>query len=334
MIVTTAPGKAVLSGEYVVLQDAPAISAAVGRRVRVSVSETPGEFHCIMAPGYRLGNWLFRTGEHGELEWQQPLPEPSAFSLVEEIWKCLDSSSWPALALVVDTQEFFDADTGQKLGLGSSAAVAVALTAALRRYASLGGDDGRMARDAHDRFQGGCGSGVDVATSLQGGLIEYRRAGCEVRRLGWPEGLHYRYLWSGRAAATADKLARLGKDRGREGKGDDMKLLGDLAEDVAGAWSRGDAEGVLKAFPAYIDELRRFGDDLDLGIFDAGHGELSRVARDSGLVYKPCGAGGGDIGIVLAACEHDIDEFCIQAQRQNFRTLDVSMDEEGLAFVE
>lgn len=334
MISTTAPGKAVLSGEYAVLNDAPAISAAVDRRVHVSVSETPGPLHCVNAPGYLQGSWNFQAGKDGDVEWQQELPDPSSFALVEEVWKCFDSSRWPALKLVIDTREFRDARTGLKLGLGSSAAVAVALTAALQKFALLDGDDGGLAMHSHDRFQGGRGSGVDVATSFTGGLIVYRRAGAEIRRIDWPDGLHYRYLWSGQAASTADRLARLRCAGVRDDEDDGTDLLAELAMDVAIAWSRGDTNQVLESYPGYIEALNQFSADHELGIFDAGHEELARVAMESGIVYKPCGAGGGDIGIVLAACEHDIDEFCDRLVESDFRALDISLEEQGLEFAE
>ena len=330
MITATAPGKAVLSGEYVVLQDAPAIASAVDRRVSVTVSESSAECHAITAPGYLEGTWSFRLTKEGEFEWREQLPGASVFSLVEEIWKFFDTTAWPSLSLVVDTGEFSDAATGLKLGFGSSAAVAVALTAALQSYCSVAGDIGKMARDAHDRFQGCQGSGVDVATSLQGGVIAYRRAVAESPRLAWPAGLHYRYLWSGQVTNTAEKLAQLTEHREQGEKNDSTKLLGDAAERVSAAWLLGDSGQILESFPAYIDALGHFSIDHELGVFDAGHEELVGLATDKGIVYKPCGAGGGDIGIVLAACEDAIDEFCEQAGQQGFRNLDVAVAEQGV----
>jgi phosphomevalonate kinase len=334
MISTTAPGKAVLSGEYVVLDNAPAIVMAVDRRVRVSVAESADECHAVSAPGYLDGNWYFRLDRAGEFEWQQALPGPLAFSLVEEIWKSFDTAQWPSLALVVDTQELCNAPTGLKLGLGSSAAVSVALTAALQQFAAGHGDAGTIAMEAHHRFQGGRGSGVDVAASLHGGVILYRRAGSEARQLGWPAGLCYRFLWSGQVTSTAGKLEKLIERRGQLAASDSKTMLENLAEDVAAAWSLGDGRQILEAIPAYVDALRQFSVDQDLGIFDAGHEELARRASDNGIVYKPCGAGGGDIGIVLAACEHDVEEFCEQARQQNFHVLDIALDSQGVLFAE
>ena len=327
MITATAPGKAVLSGEYAVLKGAPAIATAVNRRVRVSVSESPAAEHSITTPGYLEGSWLFRVSDAGGIEWQEPIPESTAFALVEEIWKSFDTTGWPALVITVDTQEFRDSATGQKFGLGSSAAVAVALTAALQSFASVDTDIGKVAGDAHGRFQGGSGSGVDIATSLHGGLIEYQRGSVAARQLRWPVDLHYQFLWSGQAAATSEKLAKLGE---RRTNNDSLQLLSGCAEAVASAWSTGDCPSILDSFPTYIDALQQFSVDHDLGIFDAGHEGLVQLAVDAGVVYKPCGAGGGDIGIVLTDNRDAMTAFCEQATQQSFHILDIEPGEQGV----
>ncbi len=334
MITATAPGKVVLSGEYVVIEGAPAIAAAINRRVRVTVAQNPGDHHSITTPGYLDGTWHFRLNKSGGFAWREQPPEPATFSLVEEIWKCFDTAHWPSLSVSIDTQEFYDKVSGLKLGLGSSAAVSVALTAALQRFSAAGNDPARLAMDAHGRFQGGHGSGVDVAASLQGGVIEYRRAGAESRQVGWPGNLDYRFLWSGQSAATTEKLARFRGHRGQDAIHDSMKLLSDSAEDVASAWSCEDRRKIMDSLRAYIDALRHFSVDLDLGIFDAGHERLVGLAADSGMIYKPCGAGGGDVGVAIAASEKAVDDFCDRASQQGFKSLDIAADEQGVLIAE
>lgn len=327
MISATAPGKAVLSGEYAVLEGAPAISTAVNRRVRVSVSESSGAEHSIMTPGYLEGSWRFHVRDNGDIEWREPIPDSTAFALLEEIWQSFDSTYLPALAITVDTQAFHDAATGLKYGLGSSAAVAVALSAALHSFDSAGTDIGKAARDAHKRFQRGLGSGVDIATSFHGGLIEYRRGAVATLQVQWPADLHYRFLWSGQAVATSEKLTKLGE----EGTNDDsLQALCSHADAVANAWSTGECRQVLDSFPPYIDALQQFSVVHDLGIFDAGHGRLAQLAADTRHIYKPCGAGGGDIGIVLADNGDAITEFCAQAVEKGFRVLDIALGEKGV----
>jgi len=72
------------------------------------------------------------------------------------------------MAISLDTRAFRDPSSGNKIGLGSSAALAAALSVALE---SIGGARARDAAHAgHRTFQGGAGSGVDVACGIAGGI--------------------------------------------------------------------------------------------------------------------------------------------------------------------
>ena len=86
---------------------------------------------------------------------------------------------------------------------------------------------------------------------------------------------------------------------------------------------------LLREYPEYIERLRRFSVDYDLGIFDAGHDELVNEAQDAGLVYKPCGAGGGDIGVALATTRLSLASFEKTAMRAGFTALESSIDPRG-----
>ncbi len=76
--------------------------------------------------------------------------------------------------------------------------------------------------------------------------------------------------------------------------------------------------------------LRKFSDDHDLGVFEAGHGELCDIASEYRLVYKPCGAGGGDTGILLASQGAETAEFSARAEGLGFRKLPCRLEPRGL----
>ena len=86
----------------------------------------------------------------------------------------------------------------------------------------------------------------------------------------------------------------------------------------------------MAAFSDYVDKLASFDQDHKLGIFEAGHDEMSMRARQFDCIYKPCGAGGGDLGVVLATDPSAIDGFCDAAEAAGFRALDLQMDAAGL----
>lgn len=226
----------------------------------------------------------------------------------------------------LDTSAFADSMSGIKLGIGSSAALTVGLVYALA--ASARGEISelelfRHSLSAHHAFQHGVGSGVDVATSIVGGLIEY----CideEPRPLVWPDGLHYRLLWSGVPANTPEKLRRLPDLK----KGENA--LGEVASNVACAWRTGNAAAIVGEYRDYVPVLRQFDIDHRIGIFDAGHDALAAKKTPADIVYKPCGAGGGDIGIVLGTDDQAVRAFAHDAGNLGFRQLAMTIDDAGV----
>ena len=103
-VVASAPGKIVLSGEYAVLWDAPAVSMAVNRRAVATVSPCDDAECQLSTPGFD-GLEPFRVLD-ALLQGERP---PNRFTL--------------------DTTAFVDG--GRKIGIGSSAALIVALAAAV-----------------------------------------------------------------------------------------------------------------------------------------------------------------------------------------------------------
>ncbi len=304
-LIASAPGKVVLCGEYAVLDGAPAISMALDRRAVVTLT-----------PGSGGGSGLESIGLAGATD----------RSLFDCAVAAVGARKTDECCFVLDTSEFSDAGSARKFGIGSSAALMVALCRALAGDETSDSDVGEIAASAHRAFQGGTGSGVDIATSVAGGLIEFRMAGNAVTRLTWPSGLTFAVLWSGVPVDTKERVDKLSTRVEKQSR----KALSVAATTAAAAWKSADADAVMTAHGEYGDALIHFSVDHDLGIFEAGHEALSRAAIDDAVVYKPCGAGGGDIGIALATNASRLDEFVERACAMGFRHLDCAIDLTGV----
>lgn len=346
----SAPGKLVLVGEYAVLFGHPALVAAVNRRARVKLSASEGDHWSVVAPGFEERSPAFDLERIGGLRWREPGSEAAArLCLVERVVGSLvaarhiDPEHLRSGRLVLDTREFFVplAGGGAKLGLGSSAALTVALTEALRRWgADPSGSrvpiDLRSLLELHRSFQGGRGSGVDLAASRDGGVLEYRLTenarSPKARPIELAGALQLVFVWAGRSASTSDFLARL--DSGI--RADDGAIaaalteLGGVSTTGIGHIRAGDLGGFLADMDAFADAMERLGHAAGIPIFSDEHVTLHRLARDCGLSYKPSGAGGGDVGIGFADDPEAASVFADRAAAAGFPRLDLEIDPTGV----
>ncbi len=167
----TVPGNILIAGEYAVLEEGGlGLAAAVEPRLEVS-SSPAARLRISGIFGESSAEWPAGGSETGLLRHcVRHMAETRNGFLPEKL----------PLHLFIDSSAFY-AGRGRKRGLGSSAAVVVALITALdlafRRYGDspvpADSDARSLLEDCvtvHRQFQGGRGSGYDVAASLFGGV--------------------------------------------------------------------------------------------------------------------------------------------------------------------
>ncbi|ANO50202.1 mevalonate kinase family protein [Woeseia oceani] len=326
--VATAPGKVVLGGEYAVLHGAPAIAASVNSRARVSAESIAGDYNELCMPGFIDGVWRFTAKSDGTLVWLDSPPDAGAFALFESVLQSVGGMADAGIRLTLDTRAFIDNASGCKLGLGSSAALSVALTAFLTRQRGPALLPAALA--AHKAFQGGAGSGVDIACAVTGGTIAYLCDKAAVEMLDWPEGLQVALLWSGKPAGTTAKINQLNAGLRNSAKRASLATLCAEARALLACWRTGNAAELLVQFDVYSRALYDFDRDQALGIFSAGHADVYAAARECGLVYKPCGAGGGDIGAVMSMDSTALKVFAERVRQHGYIALDTTLGEPGV----
>lgn len=358
----TAPGKLIVTGEYAVLDGAPALVVAMDRRVVAR-----------FAPGVAQGS------------------SPFMVALAHEIaTRYGDTAAQRALSIVVDSSSFFDGD--QKLGLGSSAAVTVAATALAlagsgeSRAGVSGADliDKRaileIACAAHARAQGAMGargSGADVASAVYGGAIVFRMASHasndshasgasndaagaspdaslednpgrassfgatgafefpSIVKRTWPHSVRIVPFFTGASASTADLVARVSAARTAKPIDVDAALV--AIADASKAACKAIAAPADLAQTALIAALSLAGSAIDRLAIATGVDlvpscvRAARAAMASfGGTAKTTGAGGGDIGVAVIPGTADVTDVRRALIQAGCQVLQLSVDETGV----
>lgn len=300
VIETSAPGKLFLIGEYAVLDDAPALLTAVDRRAHVCL--TPATDGHWQLSADNLGIRAMDLGPEGAIPGDAGPETRQKLRVFDAVLRTVNarlSTPLPAQHVAIDTTDF--ARDGHKLGLGSSAAVAAALTCALGR---LGGqywpqaELTQLAIDAHRTAQNGAGSGGDVAVAVYGGLIIYRRDQTPIA-LDWPRSLVGMAVVTGDGASTPDLVARVRAlaDNQPAAYKQAMDALTGLADRVQQSLS--DTTDFLNLADDYFRALGLLDRHAGAGIISHRHHELHALAAQHHAVFKSSGAGGGDVGLLF-----------------------------------
>jgi phosphomevalonate kinase len=318
-----APGKLVALGEYAVLDGAPAVVLALDRYAEAAIDSSPDGL-CRLT--MRSAETVERTFTPGET---------SGAALVDLVAAAAPLLTWTA---TIDSQAFYSG--GAKLGMGSSAAV---LTAWAGAFAAFARDQGAPVPEPrveslielHRQFQGGNGSGLDVAASYTGGVITFSIASPGLPQIGsvrLPKGVGFAGIFTGRSASTPELVSRYRawrRDRPKEAA-ELVRRLRSQAEAGCAALTGDDAAGWLEAFEAYGQGLQELGASIGADIVTAEHREIGAEARRHGIAYKVSGAGGGDLGLACAADDEALRAFSQSVGNRGFRVINISLADHGL----
>jgi len=306
-LVTSAPGKLMIAGEYAVLGGAEALVAAVDRRAYV-----------------RLGA--------GEADPASLPPEArAARAMAERRLGAVEGS------LTLDVTELRSGD--RKLGLGSSSAAAAAAAGAI--YAAHGIDTrehtarAQLLEDALEGHRSVApeGSGADVAAAVLGGFVRFRRVGGDVitSTLRWPAAARLCVVWTGQAVRTSDMLTKVRALAMRDSAEHD-NLLQDLAEAASGlisALDGGKLSQIVDGFDRHADAMGALGVASGAAIIDPLTQRIRDLARDHGGAGKPSGAGGGDVVLGVFQNSRDEGAFRSGCAQAGFEVLSIVVGDVG-----
>jgi phosphomevalonate kinase len=297
-LVASAPGKLILTGEYAVLDGAPALVIAVDRRA--------------VASHRAMGSRGSREAPHGS--------SPFLIAVADELAQRFGSESiaaCAALEVAVDSSAFYDG--AQKLGLGSSAAVTVAAAgyAIAAQFGDVRGHRDALlaiALSAHARAQGARGargSGADIAAAVYGGAITYTMPASHadaplvlptILRGRWPQSVTLIPFFTGMSADTATLVIQVQAARQANPVAVDA-ALGAIAEasraTCAALGTHADlaATGVLAGLRLAAVATDRLAQATGVDLVPPCVAAARTAMQALGGTAKTTGAGGGDVAI-------------------------------------
>jgi len=81
----------------------------------------------------------------------------------------------------------------------------------------------------------------------------------------------------------------------------------------------------------FTESVFEFDQTADIGVFSGGHDTLFEQAKKiSDLCYKPCGAGGGDLGMAVSSDINALNAFVSLAEKKGFQPVHIHSSESGL----
>ncbi len=338
MYTSSAPGKLVLTGEYAVLNGAPAVVLAVNRRARAILKQADSPVCTFNSKGFEAQS----RHSLSRMLAEEPPEEQDPARLNWFVLNQLINSSQltrQITGFTVDTDSSCLFYKGQKLGLGSSAAICTCLAANLL---SMFGSTIPLKPDvvfdvahgAHNAAQNSRGSGLDIAAASYGGIICYTNSdsGARIDTADLPTSMHYQVFSSGLAANTNVFLEKFSSWL-QSNSDQTLDKLSGSAENIAHVF-RDSPDDWHGAISEYIQRLQEFDNASQQGIYTQAHCSMDKLALKHGILYKPCGAGGGDIGIALAEDPEALRAFTTAVKNtagtSNFLDIDLEIDTHGV----
>ncbi len=295
-----APGKLIVLGEYAVLAGGPALVMAVDRHCS-AVIQASTDSACHL-----------RTRIDTDTQTSFVAGQPSGVGLVDLVTGRSRSPLPEPWTATLDSRALFGRNG--KLGLGSSAAALTAWAGAWAAYMGAHKPDVTELIAVHREWQGGAGSGLDVAASRLGGVLCYRLGedgSPDIISVRLPDSVGFVGVCTGQAASTGGLVRRFQAWRennpiAAHAQVDRMRQIAESGVDAARMNAATDFISAVASYSAALDALGRA---VGADIVTTEHRSIAAVAERFGVTYKVSGAGGGDVGVALAADTEALDAF-------------------------
>lgn len=336
----SAPGKLMLSGEWSVLEvGCPCIVMAVDKYSSAEIKKN--EKIVLDAPDVGL-NKIEAEFDGTKINWKRELsPEEKAKIIVSE--KAIELTLQYLAQKEKKIKNFYiktdssqaiakTAIGNQKIGFGSSAAISVAIVAALLKFHGIDVKEKRskdliykIAATAHYIAQGKVGSGFDIAAATFGGIIVYKRFDpkwliaeinsgkkiAEIMDTKWPAyfveelqmpvGFNLSVGYTGNSASTKELILKLNsfKETQKERYWQIINGIKGATEQLIDAIKAKEKQKIIGLLNENRKLLQQLSNESQNNLETKELALIADIAQQYGAAGKFSGAGGGDCGIAV-----------------------------------
>ena len=323
----SAPGKIFLSGEYLAIEGSLATVLPTIQRAKIIIEESKSSTNIL----YSLPldkSFAFDVNDSFDIEWLDDNPMDMGLFIEKAI--VLMQIKPTTTRFTIDTTDFYF--QRRKIGIGSSSAISSALIKAINKYFDIKQTHEMIIDNAlnlHNSKQDSLGSGLDViASSLDSGLIE-----CDAKKarqgkwtmLEWPSDLLIKGVITSDESNTKEMIKKYLKGHAKNKEFFlALKIDADqILEELSLSWQSKDSESILALMKQYNILMQQLDEKYHLGIYTEEHKALANITTKLGLIYKPSGAGGGDLGLILTDNEMKLEQLIAKLKDNDFQTLDL-----------
>jgi len=372
MIEVSAPGKLMLSGEWSVLEvGIPCIVLAVNKRVHCRIEKSDElEFN---APDIGIEN-LKGEFDREKLNWKRELNQEEKQRMllpekaIELTLRYLNDTGKTTQNFKISTksdisQVVLDDGSITKIGFGSSAAAIVSIVGAILRLHDIDittkqNKDRiyKLAAAAHYIGQGKVGSAFDIATSIYGGAVIYRRFDpnwligemksgkklSEIIDSEWkafsaenielPEDFNLCVAWTKKGASTKELVLKIRefKQKNEEEYWKIINSIKNVTEELIDSIKRNDKEKIFTLIKDNRKYLKDLSDASENKLETEELSELADIADQNEAAGKFSGAGGGDCGIAVCFNPNVANRIKRAWKEAGFYTINIKISRTGL----
>ncbi len=361
----SAPGKLMLSGEWGVLEHGnPCIVLAIDRKVYAEIKEA-GEIEVNLKDfGVKTKAKLSGVKVTFEKENEKLLFTKHAIETTLNYLQAKGLRIKKFSLVTWGDQTNVNVKGKQvKVGFGSSAAATVAIIGAILKLhgVSISTEQAKtklfkLAIIAHHKAQGKIGSGFDVAASVYGGALYYKRfdaewlekqfgkkpiseiasaewPGLETKRIELPKNFEFIVGFSGKSASTTELVKAVNKFKEQKPYKYNQIIEGikEITENLAEALKEKNEQKVLALIEANRKLLEELGEESGVGLETREHKEMRETALQYGVATKFSGAGGGDCSIGISFNKKETEQAKQAWEKMGYKIIEAKISKEGVS---